>query len=78
MLHAHAAKSWGRRDYYRRFAAQMLRNTPAYDGHKLLESLYTMDSDLISRFHGMRLGFADRVALSLGDGPMPLGAMFRG
>lgn len=76
MLHAHAAKCWSRRRYYRRFAAEMLRETPPQDGYKLLEGLYAMDSDLIARFHGMRLGLADRVALSLADGPMPLGAIF--
>ena len=78
MLHAHAAKSWARRAYYRRFAAQMLRETAPSEGYRMLEALYRMDSDLIARFHGMELGLADRVALSLGDGPMPFGAMLRG
>lgn len=77
MLHAHAAKSWAKRDYYRRFARRMLRETPPHQGHEMLESLYTMDTDLIMRFHGMKLSLADRMALSLGDGPMPIGAMFR-
>lgn len=77
MLHAHAAKSWSRRAYYRRFAARMLRETPASEGYGMLEALYAMDSDLIARFHGMRLGFADRVALSVG-GPMPVGAILGG
>ena len=77
MLHAHAAKSWAKRDYYRRFARRMLRDTPAAEGYKFLEALYTMDTDLIARFHGMTLGFTDRLALSLGDGPMPLSAMMK-
>lgn len=77
MLHAHAAKCWARRAYYRRFAEQMVRRTAVADSYRLLESLYTMDSDLIARFHGMKLGFADRVALSVGDGPMPLGAALK-
>jgi lycopene beta-cyclase len=76
MLHAHAAKCWARRGYYRRFAAHMLRDRPPAEGHHMLESLYMMDSDLISRFHGMKLNLADRIALSLGEGPMPLRAMF--
>jgi lycopene beta-cyclase len=41
----------------------------------MLESLYAMDADLIARFHGMRLGLADRMALSLGEGPMPVTAL---
>ncbi len=77
MLHAHAEKCWARRDYYRRFAAQMLRNRAPSTGHEMLESLYTMDSDLISRFHGMKLSFADRLALSISDGPMPLSSVLR-
>lgn len=78
MLHAHAAKAWAKRDYYRRFAKRMLRETPVPDGYKFLEALYTMDTDLIARFHGMTLGFTDRLALSLGDGPMPLSAAMKG
>ena len=78
MLHAHAAKSWARRAYYRHFAVQMLRETAPSEGYRMLEALYRMDSDLIARFHGMELGLADRVALSLGDGPMPFVAMLRG
>lgn len=78
MLHAHAAKAWARRDYYRRFAKRMLRETPVPESYKFLEALYTMDTDLIARFHGMTLGFTDRLALSLGDGPMPIGAALKG
>ena len=78
MLHAHAAKSWAKRAYYRRFAEEMLRNRPAARGYEMLEALYKLDSDLIARFHGMQLGFADRLALSVGDGPMPLGALLKG
>ncbi|MET0375301.1 MAG: lycopene beta-cyclase CrtY [Rhizorhabdus sp.] len=77
MLHAHAAKAWTKRDYYRRFARRMLRDTPVPESYKFLEALYTMDADLIARFHGMTLGFTDRLALSLGDGPMPLGAALK-
>jgi lycopene beta-cyclase len=75
MLHAHAARSWARRGYYRRFARRMLRETLAREGYRMLEALYAMDADLIARFHAMRLGLADRLALSLGDGPMPLAAV---
>jgi lycopene beta-cyclase len=78
LLHSHATKSWARRDYYRRFAHRMMRDTPAADSYRMLESLYTMDSDLIARFHRMTLGFADRIALSLGDGPMPLTSVVKG
>ncbi|ABQ69547.1 lycopene cyclase [Rhizorhabdus wittichii DC-6] len=77
MLHDHAARAWAKRAYYRRFATRMLRDTPPAEGYRMLESLYAMDADLIARFHAMRLGFADRMALSLGEGPMPVGAMFR-
>lgn len=77
MLHAHASKSWNKRDYYRRFARQMLRETPPRESYRMLESLYAMDADLISRFHAMKLGLADRIALSLGEGPMPLGAILK-
>ncbi|KRB82640.1 lycopene cyclase [Sphingomonas sp. Root710] len=77
MLHAHAAKAWAKRDYYRRFAKRMLRETPVPESYKFLEALYTMDTDLIARFHGMTLGFTDRLALSLGDGPMPLSAAMK-
>lgn len=78
LLHAHARAAWAKRDYYRRFARQMLRETPPRLGYRMLESLYMMDADLIARFHGMRLSLADRMALSLGEGPMPLRAMFKG
>ena len=77
MLHAHAAKSWSKRDYYRRFARHMLRETPPGEGYRVLESLYAMDADLIARFHAMKLGLADRIAMSLGSGPMPLGAILQ-
>lgn len=77
MLHAHAAKCWAKRSWYRRFADRMLRHGAVSDSYRMLEALYMMDSDLIARFHGMTLGMADRMALSLGDGPMPLGAMFK-
>lgn len=77
LLHDHAAKSWARRDYYRRFARQMLRETPAAQGYKMLEALYAMDADLIARFHAMKLGFTDRMALSLGEGPMPVTAFLK-
>lgn len=76
LLHDHAAKAWNQRDYYRRFARRMLRDMPPAQGYTMLQSLYAMDADLIARFHGMRLGFADRMAMSLGEGPMPVKAMF--
>jgi lycopene beta-cyclase len=76
ILFAHATGAWNRRSYYRRFARRMLRETAPQDGYKMLEALYTMDAELIARFHGMRLGAADRMALSIGDGPMPIKAMF--
>ncbi len=78
MLHAHAAKSWRKRSYYRRFAEQMLRDSPVSEGYRMLEALYTLDAKLIGHFHAMRLGFGDRVAMSLGEGPMPIGAALRG
>lgn len=77
LLHAHAAKSWRKRAYYRRFAREMLQNSPADQSHHYLAALYRMDAGLIARFHGMRLGFADRLALGLKDGPMPLSTAFR-
>lgn len=77
MLYAHAAKSWARRSYYRQFARRMLRDTAPQDGCRMLASLYMMDADLIARFHGMKLGFADRMALSFGDGPMPMRSVIR-
>lgn len=76
MLRAHAADAWSKRAYYRRFARRMLRDTPPPQGYRMLESLYAMDADLIARFHGLQLSFADRMALSLGEGPMPVGALF--
>ena len=77
MLHAHAAKSWVRRDYYRRFARRMTGDAPSAESCGLLKGLYAMDPGLVARFHGMTLRFPDRMALSLGDGPMPLGAIVR-
>jgi lycopene beta-cyclase len=77
LLYDHASKAWAKRDYYRRFARRMLRETPVQEGYKMLEGLYAMDAELIARFHGLRLGFADRMALSLGEGPMPIGAMLK-
>lgn len=76
LLHDHAVKSWNQRDYYRRFARRMLRELEPAQGYTMLQSLYAMDADLIARFHGMKLGFADRMAMSLGEGPMPMSAMF--
>ena len=35
MLYAHAAKSWAKRDYYRRFARRMLRELPDARLHPL-------------------------------------------
>lgn len=78
LLHAHAARSWARRDFYRRFARQMLRDTPAADQYRLLEALYARDPALIARFHGARLTMIDRLTLSIGDGPMPFSTMLRG
>lgn len=76
-LHDHAAKRWARRDFYRRFARQMMRGTPPADQYRLFEALYMRDADVIGRFHGMRLSFVDRLALSVGDGPMPFSALLR-
>jgi lycopene beta-cyclase len=75
LLHDHAARAWAQRGYYRRFARHMLHDLPASEGYQVLEALYRMDADLIARFHGMKLGLADRIALSLGEGPMPLKAL---
>lgn len=77
LLHDYAAKCWSQRDYYRRFARRMVRDLPAAQGYVMLEALYAMDADLIARFHAMKLGLADRMALSMGEGPMPISAMFR-
>ena len=71
LLYAHAARSWARRDFYRRFARQMLCETPAGEQYKLFEALYARDPALIARFHGARLTMVDRLGLSIGDGPMP-------
>jgi len=78
MSHAHAKKTWARRVYYRQFATRMLRHCAPAEGHRMLEALYAMDAALVARFHGMRLTMADRIALSTGDGPMPLRSLFRG
>lgn len=77
MLHAHAAKSWARRDYYRRFAARMIGDAPSPESGRQLKALYAMDPGVIARFHAMTLRFADRMALSLGEGRMPLSAIMR-
>ena len=78
MLHAHAAKRWARRDYYRRFARHMLIETAPQQGHEVLEALYAKDSNLIARFHAARLTFVDRLSLSTGEGPMPLSTILKG
>lgn len=77
LLHDHASRAWTQRDYYRRFARRMARDLSPAQGYTMLESLYAMDAELIARFHAMQLGFADRMALSLGDGPMPISAMLK-
>ena len=77
MLHAHATKSWARRDYYRRFARRLLVETPPQLGYQVLEALYAKDTALIARFHAGRLSFADRLSLSTGEGPMPLSTVLK-
>ena len=77
MLHAHAAKSWARRDYYRRFARRMIGDGPSAESCRPLKGLYAMDPGLIARFHAMTLRLSDRMALSLSDGSTPLGAIVR-
>lgn len=77
-LHDHAAKCWARRDFYRRFARRMMREMAPGEQYRLFEALYKSDTDVIGRFHGMRLSLVDRLALSTGDGPMPLSALLPG
>ena len=77
-LHAHAAKIWGRRDYYRRFARSLLDENALAEQYKPLEVLYTKEPGTIARFHNMRMTMMDRIGLSLGDGPMPLSAALKG
>lgn len=77
-LHDHAAKRWARRDFYRRFARRMMRDTAPGERYRLFAALYMRDADVIGRFHGMRLSLVDRLALSTGDGPMPLSSLLPG
>jgi lycopene beta-cyclase len=77
-LHAHARKAWNSRDFYRRFTTQMMRGNPPAEQYRLFESLYDKEPALVARFHGLRLTMVDRLALSLGDGPMPIASMLGG
>ena len=77
LLYAHAARNWRKRAWYRRFAREMLQETPAQQSHEFLAALHLQEPRLIARFQGMRLSFADRLALAGKTGPMPISTVFR-
>lgn len=77
-LYDHAARTWARRHFYRRFARRMLRDTLPAVRYRMFEALYAKDKDAIGRFHRAELSLIDRMGLSIGGGPMPLSAMLPG
>jgi lycopene beta-cyclase len=73
-LHDHARRTWAGRGFYRRFARQMLHDTPAAEQVGMLEALYEKEPAIVRRFHRTDLSLADRMSFALGGGPMKLSA----
>jgi lycopene beta-cyclase len=76
-IHNHAKLTWSARGFYRRFARQMLQDTPPAEQVGMLEALYEKEPAVVGRFHGAGLSLVDRMGFARGGGPMKLSATLK-
>jgi lycopene beta-cyclase len=71
--HAHAARTWRERRFYRMLNAMLFRAADAPERYRVIERFYRMRPNLVRRFYSGQSTFADKARILTGKPPVPVG-----